>query len=151
LLLTVSLGMTLKLNFWDFEDEWEPYVYVQTYRSIGRLTSPLLQLAAEDPRYYDTPVAIYLDSYYPLPWVLGDFTGVGYHGPKIPDPLPEASVHVIETAKAADLRAKLGDKFEERRFNFRSGMDQCSAFFARELLSRWRQLPESGAGRRGEP
>ena len=151
LLLTVSLGMTLKLNFWDFEDEREPYVYVQTYRSIVRLTSPLLQLAAADPRYYDTPVAIYLDSYYPLPWVLGDFTGVGYHGPKIPDPLPEASVHVIETAKAADLRAKLGDKFEERRFNFRSGMDQCSAFFARELLSRWRQLPESGAERRGEP
>jgi hypothetical protein len=49
------------------------------------------------------------------------------------------------------LRAKLGDKFEERRFNFRSGMDQCSVFFSRELLSQWRQLPQNAAPRKGEP
>ncbi|MEI7864237.1 MAG: glycosyltransferase family 39 protein [Chthoniobacterales bacterium] len=151
LLLTVSLGMTLKLNFRDFEDDRELYVYVQAYRSLGRFTSPLLELAAADPRYFSTPIAIYLDSYYPVPWILGDFYSVGYHGPKIPDPLPEASVHVVETEKAADLRAKLGDKFEERHFNFRSGMDQCSVFFSRELLSQWMQLRPNAAPRRGEP
>lgn len=139
-LVAVSLDQSLRLNFRAYENDAEPYVYVQTYQSIGQCTAPLLDLAAADPRVYATPGAVYLESYYPLPWMLGDFTQIGYHNGKIPDPLPPARFHLVETERAAPLREKLGPAFEEIRFKLRSGMDECSVFFERALLEEWRAL-----------
>jgi hypothetical protein len=138
--VAVSLDQSLRLNFRAYENDAEPYVYVQTYQSIGQCTAPLLDLAAADPRVYATPGAVYLESYYPLPWMLGDFTQIGYHNGKIPDPLPPARFHLVEIERAAPLREKLGPAFEEIRFKLRSGMDECSVFFERALLEEWRAL-----------
>jgi uncharacterized protein (TIGR03663 family) len=134
LLLAVSLGMTLRLNFREYENDAEPYVYVQTYRSVDKLTGPLLELARKDPRQYGISGAIYLQSSYPLPWILGDFTNIGYHDGKIPDPLPPAQFHVIETARVEELRPKLGPGFDEVPFHLRSGLDECTVFFQSDLL-----------------
>jgi hypothetical protein len=127
------------------------YVYVQTYRSVDTLTGPLCELAVNDPRWAHTPGAIYLESYYPLPWMLGDFTRIGYHGGKVPATLPRAEFHVIETAKADDLRRLLGDNYKERRFKLRSGVGECSVFFSRDLLDAVERAPSRLAPRRGEP
>lgn len=130
ILVVVSLGMTLKLNFRDYEDDREPYVYVQTFRSMDKLTDPLFDLVASDPTKFAVPGALYLDSYYPLPWVLGDFTELDYHEGKIPDELAPAEFHVIEVAKADELRSRLGAGFTEVKFNLRSGMGECVVFFS---------------------
>lgn len=151
ILLISSLGMSLRLNFYEYENDAEPYVYVQTYRSLETLTAPLLKLAKTDPRHVMTSGAIYLESYYPLPWVLGDFPNIGYYDGKIPEQLPTADFHVIESAKADALRAKLGTTFEERRFHLRSGIEECSVFFSKELLEEFRALPTRPRPRRGEP
>ncbi len=134
LLLAASLGMTLRLNFREYENDAEPYVYVQTYRSVEKLTGPLLELARQDPRHYGISGAIYLQSSYPLPWILGDFTNIGYHDGKIPDPLPQVQFHVIETARVEELRPKLGPGFEAIPFHLRSGLDECTVFFQAGLL-----------------
>lgn len=151
LLLIISLGLTIRLNFYEYESDAEPYVYVQTYRSVDTLTGPLCELADNDPRWAHTPGAIYLESYYPLPWMLGDFTRIGYHGGKVPATLPRAEFHVIETAKADDLRRLLGDNYKERRFKLRSGVGECSVFFSRDLLDAVERAPSRIAPRRGEP
>lgn len=154
-LLAVSLAMTLRLNFKEYENDAEPYVYVQTFRAIDKLTGPLLALASADPRFLHTPGAFYLESYYPLPWTLGDFTRLGYHGlgpdDPLPDPLPAADFHVIEAARAEELRGLLGDGFTEVRFELRSGVGECVVFFRRELLERAAELPPKNPPRRGEP
>lgn len=150
-LLGASFAESLRLNFREFENDAEPYVYVQTYRAMDGLTGPLLALAKARPARALMPGAIYLESYYPLPWVLGDFPNIGYHAGKIPEPLPEAEFHVVETAKASELRGKLGDGYEERRFKLRSGVDDCTVFFARELLSEIEGLGRGKPPRRGEP
>ncbi len=150
-MLAISLGLTVKLNFYEYENDAEPYVYVQTYRSVETLTGPLRRLAEADPRYAHTAGAIYLESYYPLPWMLGDFTNIGYHGGQIPGPLPRAEFHVIETDKADDLRGKLSPNYEEQRFKLRSGVGECSVFFSRDLLDAVERLPFRAPPRRGEP
>lgn len=150
-LVVASLGLSIKLNFYEYENDAEPYVYVQTYRSVETLTGPLRRLADADPRYLHTEGAIYLESYYPLPWILGDFTNVGYHGGPVPDALPRAEFHVIETAKAEDLRGKLGENYDERTFKLRSGIGECSVFFSRDLLDAVERLPFRPPPRRGEP
>lgn len=151
ILLAVSLGLTIRLNFLQYENDAEPYVYVQTYRDIETLTAPLLKLAKYNPRRTMTPGAIYLESYYPLPWMLGDFPNIGYHGGKIPDDLPRADFHVIESAKADELRSRLGPGFEERRFKLRSGMEECSVFFSQQLLDEIHHINTPPPPRRSEP
>jgi len=132
--LAVSLAMTVRLNFFTYEDDREPYVYVPTRRAMDKFTRPLLELAAADPRRVHTRGAIYLESYYPLPWTLGDFPHIGYYGGKIPDPLPDdVAFHVIEADKADAIRAQLGAGYREIRFGLRSGMDECVAFIKDEL------------------
>lgn len=139
LLLAASLGMCLRLNFRQFENDAEPYVYVQTYRSLDTVTRPLLDAAQRDARFYAVPGAIYTD-YYPLPWVLGDFTRIGWYGKPAPDdgrPLPDSFAGsdfvVVESKEAEKVRAMLGPHFTEKRFRFRSGMEECTVFFSRRI------------------
>src|SRR6478752_581781 len=74
-----SFHSMLDLNFKNYDDDSEPYVYVQTFRDSKELTDPLLGMAARDPAYYGLEGHLYLGSYYPLPWMLGEFTSVGYY------------------------------------------------------------------------
>src|SRR5436189_190327 len=64
-------------NVMDFY-AWEPYVYVQSYNDVWKLTKPLLRLAKSNPTYYQLVGHLIRTSTYPLPWMLGDFTKVGY-------------------------------------------------------------------------
>ena len=148
LLLAASLVMALRLNFRQYENDAEPYVYVQTYNSLRTLTDPLLGAAKRDPRFYQAAGALCAD-YYPLPWVLGDFPNLGWHGK--PDPangkiLPASFAGndfvVVETKDAAAVRGKIPPDFTERRFKFRSGMDECTVFFSPRIISqRWDSSP----------
>jgi uncharacterized protein (TIGR03663 family) len=52
ILLFVSLGSTIWLNYFRCTTDTEPYVYVQTYNDIFKLTDPLLSLAHRDPIAY---------------------------------------------------------------------------------------------------
>ena len=151
-LLIVSAAFAIRLNFFRYEDDREPYVYVQTYNTVHKFTGPLLKLAAADPRAALTPGAIYLESYYPLPWMLGDFPNIGYHGGKIPAELPaEVKFHVIEAEKAGEIRPRIGPGFTEITFKLRSGKDECVVFFAQDLLDAVDGLPRQKRARRGEP
>ena len=151
ILLAASFAQAVRLNFFRFEADNEPYVYVQTYRAMENFTGPLLELAAADPRRAQTAGAVYLESYYPLPWVLGSFPNVGYYSGKVPDELPAAQFHVIEAEEADSLRVRLGSGYEELRFPVRSGVDDCVVFLAPELARAIDALPRQRPPRRGEP
>ena len=151
LLLAASLTQAVRLNFLRFEADDEPYVYVPTYRAMAKFTGPLLELAAADPRRAQTAGAIYLESYYPLPWVLGAFPNIGYHGGEIPADLPDAQFHVVESEKADIVRAKLGPGYEELGFRVRSGVGDCVVFLAPELAAAMRHPPRQRPPRKGEP
>jgi hypothetical protein len=150
-LLAVSLALTVRLNFFHYEDDTEPYVYVQTRREMDKFTRPLLALAAADPRRVHTRGAIYLESYYPLPWTLGDFPHIGYYGGQIPHPLPtDVAFHVVEADKADALRRQLGGGYHEVRFALRSGVDQCVAFITDELHTAMENTARLRPARRNE-
>ena len=79
LALCVSLGCAILLNYFRYTKDTEPYVYVQTYKDINRLTQPLLTLAHRNPIYYQLTGHMVRTSAYPFPWILGDFPRVGYY------------------------------------------------------------------------
>ena len=75
-----SLALAVRLNYLAPTDDALPYVYVQTYPDVRKIVDPLLQLAERDPSEYTKLHGIILcGSTYPLPWLLGDFTHIGYY------------------------------------------------------------------------
>jgi uncharacterized protein (TIGR03663 family) len=74
--LAYSLAGSLALNFRNYDDDREPYVYVQTRRDINQVLGPLRTLAASDPANYHLTGYVVLGDVHPLPWLLGDFTRV---------------------------------------------------------------------------
>jgi uncharacterized protein (TIGR03663 family) len=81
-----SFGISWKLNFHDYTDETQPYVYVQTLNDINKLLDPLRKLTALNPVNHYLRGHIILEEEYPFTWLLNDFPRVDY--PSV-DELPE--------------------------------------------------------------
>ncbi|PYL09551.1 MAG: hypothetical protein DME34_02365, partial [Verrucomicrobia bacterium] len=110
-LLTISLGSAIWLNYFRYATDAEPYVYVQTYNDINKLTKPLLALAHRDPLKYQLTGHIIRTSAYPLPWILGDFVNVGYYEHEnLPEKL-DAAFLLVQEDKIKTVEAKLHESY----------------------------------------
>jgi hypothetical protein len=127
ILLLVSFGYAISLNYFHcssyIEANWdsnrplttnlreffrsEPYVYVQTYNDIYKLTRPLLKLAHADPQFYHLVGHILRPSPYPLPWILGDFPRIGYYEHDNNPPDLDADFLLVEESKIPEVEKKL--------------------------------------------
>ncbi len=129
-LLVVSTGAMLKLNFRDFTDDREPYVYVQTHTDVYDFVHPLILATKLDQGAFHLRGAMLLDSYYPLPWMLGDFTSIGYYKKEnLPD-LNGMDFFAIQSDQEESTEKTLRFPFFKVPFRLRSGQDPCTAYFA---------------------
>lgn len=132
--LAGSLAICLGLNFRNFTDDREPYVYVQTYKDVDWLVEPLLESLRRDPSLAGMTGVISLDSYYPLPWMLGEFTRVGYYPKDAPPARWDADFLVIDSSRASDIEPQLGRPYHKIPFRLRSGQEECTAYLASPLF-----------------
>jgi hypothetical protein len=71
-----------------------------------------------------------LESYYPLPGIVGDFTRIGYFNK---DNLPSQwnqDFLVINSAKESEIEPKLTRAYLKIPFRLRSGQEPCTAYLA---------------------
>ena len=144
-IVVVTLGKVITLNFSHFADPSEPYVYVQTLPEISVLTEPVLGIAKRDPRNHSVSGEIILESYYPLPWIFGDFNRIGYYGK---DDLPAAldgDFIVALTSQQKLIEGRIKGSYLRRRFHLRDSMDECTVWFRESLFNEW--FHESGHGK----
>ncbi|MBV9657948.1 MAG: TIGR03663 family protein [Verrucomicrobia bacterium] len=100
-----------QVNFKHFADEDEPYSYVQTRVTMRRLTDPLLALARRSPTNYHRKGLVLSNSPHPLPWVLGDFTDVGYYYlPRKPADY-DADFLIVAEDRVNEVEAKLRGRY----------------------------------------
>ncbi|HEX8851867.1 MAG TPA: hypothetical protein VF754_00190, partial [Pyrinomonadaceae bacterium] len=78
--LAVGLAQSVQLNFYHYDDEEYPYVYVHTRREVLQLVKEIDRLAALAETREQTTIAIASTDYWPLPWYLSEYKRVGYHG-----------------------------------------------------------------------
>ena len=149
LLLGVSMIMTIRLNFLHFVDPKEPYVYVQTQPGISVVTDPVLGMAARDPRNHSMGGQIVLESYYPLPWIFGDFTRIGYYD-KMPEVL-DGEFIVALTSQQKTVESHLKEPYFRRRFQLRDSMDECTVWFKENVFWEWFANPLHGSVERFVP
>ncbi len=147
-LLSASLGSAISLNYFRCstytQDDWdntkstaeniahffttEPYVYVQTYNDIYKLTRPLLKLARHNPTYYQLVGHMIRSSAYPFPWMLGDFPNVGYYEH---DNLPgkvDADFLLVQEDRIAEVEAKLHDSYYTDLLTIRPYQDTSKVY-----------------------
>ena len=116
--------ITRRLKDWNLPT----YVYVQTTNDLFKLTRPLAQLTARDPAARHMSAHVLLSSYHPLPWVLGEFTSVGYYDKGLP-PTMDAGFIVAEDDRVAPLEAQLKEAYFVEPFQLRDGMSGGKLYF----------------------
>jgi len=135
--LAGSAFLSVRLNFFRFTNEKEPYVYVQTFLEIETLTKPLLDMAKKDSRYYHVHGQILLDSYYPLPWILGDFTQIGYYKKEETPEAYDADFVVAEKSQMEKIESELVGEYYKRTFRLRDSQEECVAYFRKRTFDEW--------------
>jgi len=94
-------------------------------------------MAKNDPRYRALHGLILLESYYPLPWILGDFTNLDYYKPDTaPTPFNEDFI-VVERSKNAEIETKLAGAYYKRDFHLRDAQEECTVYFSAKAFHSW--------------
>ena len=134
--LAVSLGLSVRLNYFQCTTDTEPYVYVQTYNDVWKLTKPLLRLAKANPTYYQLVGHLIRTSTYPLPWMLGDFTKVGYYEHNnMPDKL-DGDFLIVQEDKITEVESKLHDTYFTEPLTIRPYQDPSKLYLSAKVFSK---------------
>jgi uncharacterized protein (TIGR03663 family) len=132
--LAHSLFWTIWLNYFRCTADTEPYVYVQTYNDINRLTQPVLALARRNPIYYHLVGHLIRTSSYPLPWVLGEFPNVGYwEHDKLPTKM-DADFLLVQEDKIEKVEEQLHESYYTLPLTIRPFQDPSKVYFSARIF-----------------
>jgi uncharacterized protein (TIGR03663 family) len=133
-LLCMSLGTSIWLNYFRCSSPEEPYAYVQTYNDVFKLTKPLLTLAKRNPAYYHLTGHLIRSSTYPLPWMLGDFDRVGYYeGGNMPANL-DGDFLLVQQDKIKQVESKLKGTYYTDTVTVRNYQDPSKVYFKADVF-----------------
>ena len=133
-LLCFSLGSAIWLNYFRCTTDTEPYVYVQTYNDVFKLTKPLLKLAERDPRNYQLTGHIIRASPYPLPWILGDFTHIGYYEHGNLPPNLDGDFLLVQEDRIAAVEPKLRGSYYTEPLRIRNYQDTSKLYLSAKVF-----------------
>jgi len=111
LLALFSLAASLKLNFHDFTDENEPYVYVQTLPDVNLLLDPLRTLVARDPENYFLTGHLIGTEQYPFCWLLADYPRIDYISADDLPEEPDAAFLLVDQSLVEKTEPKLRNHY----------------------------------------
>jgi hypothetical protein len=127
-LLAASTYRMTYLNFFHYTDAEEPYVYVQTFNDVYRLMDPLDKMVKLNPLNYQMHGYIMLDSYHPLPWLLGDFPNVGYYDDDTNPTTMDADFLLVEDRRIDEVEAGLKDQYFTAPLRLRDAQDESKLY-----------------------
>jgi uncharacterized protein (TIGR03663 family) len=134
MLLIVSLALSVRLNYFRCTTDTEPYVYVQTYNDVWKLTKPLLRLAKENPTYYQLVGHLIRTSTYPLPWMLGDFPRVGYYEQNNMPGEVDGDFLIVQEDKIEEVEAKLRETYYTEPLTIRPFQDPSKLYLNAKIF-----------------
>lgn len=127
--LAVSLGWAIWLNYFRCSTDTEPYVYVQTYNDIFKLTRPVLALAKRNPVFYQMTGHFIRTSSYPFPWILGDFPKVGYYEHEMLPAQADGDFLLVQSDRIKEIEEKLQKSYYTELLTIRPYQDYSKVYF----------------------
>jgi len=129
-LLVPLFAWSVRLNFYHYTDDNEPYVYVQTFDDINELTAPLFKMVAMDPANYNLKGNILLSSYHPLPWILGDFTNLSWFDDDRSPDETDADFLMVDDSRTEEVEKLLKQDYFTEEYRLRSAMDPVKLYLS---------------------
>ena len=105
--LAVSGYQTIDLNFFNYDNDNEKYVYVyaHTKRETLKLLDDIDRISQRSPEGVHIGITIVSPDYWPLPWYLRNYSGVGYFGHMAPS---KEKIIIASEAQRAEMEATFG-------------------------------------------
>jgi hypothetical protein len=136
ILCLLSLAACLQLNFRNYTDEAEPYVYVQTLPDIDKLMGPLRTLTALDQTNYHLKGWLIMPDHHPMVWMLGDYTRVELRDTlQLPDE-PDAAFLLVDDTIAEELESRMKDSYFRETVLIRGNAEETSVLYLNEKIFR---------------
>ena len=126
--LIMSFGMAIRLNYFRYSTETEPYVYVQTYDDIYKLMNPVMRLVRSNPLNYRMVGHFIRTSTYPFPWLLGDFPNVGYYEKNNSPGKFDGDFLIVQEDRVAEVEKKLHEKYFTEPLRIRPYQDTSKLY-----------------------
>jgi uncharacterized protein (TIGR03663 family) len=124
-----TFGIAWNLNYRDYADDAEPYVYVQTTTDVNRLLIALQKLARRDPVNYHLRGHLILSEQYPFTWLLGDFPQVDYpDADQLPETL-DADFLLVDNASTDKVEPLLRLEYYRLPIHIRGNSDSNATLY----------------------
>ena len=129
LVLAFSLAASWALNFRNFTDEEEPYVYVQTLPDIRKLLDPLRALTVRDPVNYQISGHVMTVDHHPLTWLLGDFPNVHMLDPEEEPAEWDAAFLLVDETVAERAESEFTQTYFKETFRLRGQANESEVLY----------------------
>lgn len=139
--LVVSAATMVRLNFRDFANPAEPYVYVQSTPDVNTVLGLLERRVAIAPEDRAMPIRVWIRDTWPLPWLLSLYPNVGY-GTFAQGMPADAGVVLIDGSEQEAFEAALTTPYLRLPFHLRAAYPAGFAYFER---SRFEAIVPAGA------
>jgi predicted membrane-bound mannosyltransferase len=119
LITVVQLGwQSYQVNFIDYENPANPYVYAHPQKDIFRILDPLNKIASKHADKNDLYIQVIVkdNDYWPLPWYLRHFTKVGWWN-RVDMDVTSADFIIISPEMEGDLVYKFYEETEPGKRN----------------------------------
>jgi uncharacterized protein (TIGR03663 family) len=128
-LCLASFGISWKLNFFDYADDTEPYVYVQTTADVNQFLVPLFTLARRDPVNYQIRGHLILPEKYPFLWLLADFPQIDYpEAEELPETL-DAEFLVVDNEHVEQIEPLLRLEYYKLPIRLRGNSENSAMLY----------------------
>ncbi len=134
LLAAANTWPSIRLSFFRPTDEQEKYVYVQTFPALMEVYEKVAERVKADPNLRHQPINIIMKGNWPMPWLFGDYTRVGYHS-STPPANPDAVFLLVDVASQATVESNLQRRYFTRRFRYSSYQEDMVAYFDAKVFA----------------
>ncbi len=122
LALVICSYQCIELNFFRYDDDRRPYVYVHSMRSMNEMMREIDTVAKRAKTGYQAKIIIASPENWPLPWTLNQYKGAAFFGSVVKT--PEAEVVIGSKTQRNDLdREYSGTHLVTGTYTLRPGVD----------------------------
>jgi uncharacterized protein (TIGR03663 family) len=114
-----ALYQAIVLDFFEYDNDEQPYVYAHTRRDFLSLIDEIDSIAAGRPEGKQIGISIFSPEHWPMPWYLRDYPKAGYWGKVVDSSEP---ILIVHENQLAEVDSMLGKRYRRiRGYDLRPG------------------------------
>jgi uncharacterized protein (TIGR03663 family) len=125
----------IDLNYYKYDDDKEPYAYVQTSREIAKLLGPLDAMLARVPGNFNVQGRFYISSHFPLAWMLNHYNRIDFHKREDASKAVDADFILCESDDVKIVAPLLKNKYYRVNMRIHAGMWPAVAYFSPRVFA----------------